>query len=238
MVVKLGIEIELASAPTTATNAVLRELNGRWVQCGDGSLKCKHNAGTVRYGFCSRCDELGITDTEFKTSERKPYTVNLNDISASADKIALDFKRILATLENVSANSSCGIHFHFSGIKKYAVFYSNAFLAQLKERYLRFARTEEERARFDNKYAEWCDFFHVPHNGERYRALNIRGAYEKHKTFEFRFFASTDNIPTLRRYIIFVLEILKEVSETTYSGIKKDITVNEKKTECVITRYV
>lgn len=224
MAVKLGIEIEYACKVTERTNRALSALNGAWVTCSDGSVKCKHLGG---YSICSECRALGIDDVEFKTAPNKPYVINLNDIDGSVKTIADDFKKILDTLEHVSANKSCGIHFHFSGIKKWQVFYSDEFLNELKAKYSAFCTNDIERARFNSLYAEWCAFNRPPQNGERYRALNIKGAYEKHKTFEFRFFASTEKIETLKRYLRFVMEILRDVKNTTYDEKKISVPMND-----------
>lgn len=201
MVIKVGIEIELASVPTQATERVLNSLN--WTRCGDGSI---------------RCDLPNQRDTEFKTTT--PYNVKLSSqraIDESVEKIASDFKLILDTLENVTVNKSMGIHFHFSGIKKFAVFYSREFMEQVKNRYLAICTNETERERVHNNY---CKFEYDAFSNDRYRAVNILGAYQRHKTFEFRFFASTKNITVLKKYIRFVLELLKEVKETDYDAVK------------------
>ena len=239
MVVKFGIEIELATKITPETNAVMSTLRN-WRIDGDGSVRCAHSSS---YGICTACRARGMTQAEFKTAPDAPYTVDLNDITASVNMIARDVKKIYDSLENTSANKSCGIHFHFSGIKKFAVFYSDEFLETLKAKYSAFCRNDSERARFNTIYAEWVSFRRCPQNGERYRALNIRGAYEKHKTFEFRFFPSTKNIETFKRYVRFALEILKEVQETHYDGLSVTVPMaraseTETETNETIVKYV
>lgn len=209
MVVKLGVEIELASVKTDDTERLLHSgLN--WMCTHDGSINIDYSEQEK---------------TEFRTTT--PYTVDLNDIDGSVNRIADDYKKILDTLERVTVNSSMGIHFHFSGIKKWSVFFSKDFFDMVLNRYLAICTNATERERVHNRY---CAFNYSSTSGDRYRAINILGAFERHKTFEFRFFASTDKISVFKRYVRFVLEILKEVKETEYELIKKAVSCSDEKT--------
>jgi len=225
MVIKLGIEIEIACKKTDATDRVLYTL-GNWSVKGDGSIKCKHSLnGRSNYNICNECAEKGIKQYEFLTNE-KPYTVNLRDINATVEKIAGDVAQIFATLQHIDINRSQGIHFHFSGIKKYAVVFSKEFFNAVKEKYLAICTTETERERVTNYY---CNFIYSPRDSDRYRAINIIDAFNRHGTFEFRFFASTDKSDVLKRYIRFVLDILKEVKETQYDPLKYALNADASK---------
>lgn len=202
MSVKLGIEIELASVTSDATHDVLNSMN--WCVCSDGSIQTRGNQ----------------RQTEFKTTT--PYNINMRNIDDSIVEIATDFKNILDTLTDADANASCGIHFHFSGIHKFSVFFSKDFFDMVKNRYTDFCINATERARLANRFCIWE---YSPVDTDRYRAINILGAYERHKTFEFRFFPSTTDITTLKRYVRFVLTILKDVQATEYETIKGNVSV-------------
>lgn len=215
MVVKIGIEIELATSETSETRALLYgELNGKWESVHDGSIRCSHNAkkSNAHESICSDCYELGIRQHEYRTTHSKPYTVNLDDVKETVEKIASDYKKILSTLKHTSDNESCGIHIHFSGIKKFGVFYSKEFFDMVHEKYKLFATTPQEQKRLTQYYCQWV----YDNSSDRYRAINVLGAFQKHKTFEFRFLPSTANLTTFKRYVRFVLEILRQVKETDY----------------------
>lgn len=211
MVVKIGVEIELASVTTSETDNVLETLN--WERCHDGSVTTRGNQ----------------RPNEFKTTT--PYNVNMRNIEETIAQIGDDFKRILETLDNVSDNESCGIHFHFSGIKKWSVFFSGDFFEYVKTKYERFCTTDKERARLMNRFCKWE---YSPTDTDRYKAINILGAYERHKTFEFRFFPSTKNVDTFKRYVRFVLEVLKEVQTKEYESTHKSVQVDINGSEVTI----
>lgn len=137
--------------------------------------------------------------------------MNLKNINTVINKICGDYKKVLDSLKGIEINDSMGIHIHFSGYKKPSVYYSQGFFDMVKTRYLSFCKTETERNRVNNHF---CLFQFEKNQRDRYRAINIKPAYEKHKTIELRFFPSTKDLSDLKRYLTFALTIIKETENT------------------------
>jgi hypothetical protein len=203
--IKIGIEIETSSKTTTDTFKVIKRLG--WELKGDGSIRVK----TPTY-----------SQNEFITP---PYDIDLNNIDKAINQICKDYKKVLDSLQGIEINESMGIHIHFSGFKKHAVYYSQDFFNMVKTRYLAFCKTEIEKNRINNHY---CLFTYEKNQRDRYRAINIKPAYERHKTIELRFFPSTKSLTDLKRYLTFALTIIKETETTEIKTDCFNYTINNK----------
>jgi len=236
MIIKLGIEIELAGKITDRTQSVINSFGGLWQLYRDPSVKCKHALNGRSYNnICADCRDKGVTQIELRTTN-KTYRVNTNNIEASITEISNDYKKILDTIKLKDINKSSGIHIHFSGLKKNSVILSSEFFESVHNKYKAFCRNQAERDRLTNHFCRW--YYTERNDGERYRAINVFGAYRRHKTTEFRFLPSTGNITTFKRYIKFILEILSNVANTIYEPVKTEVKINEVEADKNITLFV
>lgn len=192
MAVKIGIEMELGSLLGENTNRVLNEIN--WRLKGDPSIR-------TLYG-----------QTEFIS---EPITIDLNNYNDDVLRIAEDYKHLIGSLEKKEVNSSMGMHIHISGLKNKSIIFSKEFINHIHDEYRKFAKTQAEKERINAYFCRFLDdhcdpCFHYGAGSDRYRAVNILGAWQKHKTFEFRFFPSTLSITKFKQYLIFLLKIIKK----------------------------
>ena len=210
MTVKLGIEWEIASTPSDATYNFLDRKN--WTVGNDPTIR------TIK---------PEQERTEFKTTT--PYTIDLNDIKASEERIIKDFKTLLGTLTNKFIDGSMGIHIHFSGIKKLSCVFDREFFNHVKKEYTKIAVTELEKQRLIDgaTYNSWT----YTARGERRRsAINYMCAYQRHNTIELRFLPTTKKVSEFRKYIHLVLKLLKDVENKNYPGAVFKIDDNDNNT--------
>ncbi|RKX80219.1 MAG: hypothetical protein DRP57_13305 [Spirochaetes bacterium] len=188
---RIGVEIELGGRTTERTDRVLREMG--WSRTYDASIRTRYHPIELR---------------------SKVYKVeSLGDLT----QIVNDYKKALSTLENVEVNSSMGIHIHVSSVPFHRL-YERKVWNEFKRRFKALAEddelTAEEkvliRSRFNNRY---CKFTYSKVTDDRYRAINYRPAYQRHRTIEFRAFPSTTNLKLFKKFLKLVVELLREFND-------------------------
>ena len=193
MQMKLGYELECGIKRNTATIARGISRGMGWCNSSDGSIDIEEdNSTSIEFNSCV-----------------------YNNTRGGMKRMRTDFKKIIPYINDI--NESMGLHIHISFKQKrfYKILCSYDFVRFFQNRYRRNFRKECEQERMWNEY---CKFYDDAGEFNRERKENFEcgkdfsinfGAYEYHKTIEFRIFPATKSFRTFNRYANFLKKTVK-----------------------------
>jgi len=210
MVYRIGLEYEITHITTDDTEPYVYGLG--WDIHGDCTIETFDD---------------DYSQNEYVTT---PYIIDIrkHKQNKTINKIVRDYTGLLDTLDDATAVEGEGLHIHISGIKNKAFFYSREFYNYVYNEYKKIAKSDLELSRLDEHCARWkyqdnniCDDY------DRYTAINIERAYEKHNTFEFRFLPATDDPERLRFYLKWLMNIVRKCEYSKHKDITLNLEINE-----------
>jgi hypothetical protein len=217
-ILKFGIELEAEYSTELAHNIALKY---GWDIKDDGSIHT-----------CSDCEYQDLHALETVSKPIEYTATNITAVKKLFDYLQTQYKN-----GKFHFNDSCGLHFHFSFTPQrppelWCIEFANYFAKQIATRFPKAYKLRKDNhfCKFDLTQQDIANakFY------DRYKFVNLRPAFQRHKTLEIRAFPS-DEPRKMKRYFLATLMAINDFLTIANSGALDKKYVFKDKTQGVDT---